>query len=139
MCLHRRRELQFCEVCGASCHAWIQPESSTDVPFCTRICAALVLGFLFDAASSFFFILHICVCRFELRYRYLDMWYYLDHVECEMGGGITNGRGLVQADVAVRLKWTRGKCAVQISASIMLPSPRDQRDRTGTVPRKESL
>lgn len=29
------------------------------IPFCTRIWAALVLGFFFAAASSFFFILHI--------------------------------------------------------------------------------
>lgn len=29
------------------------------IPFWTRICAALVFGFLFAAASSFFFILHI--------------------------------------------------------------------------------
>jgi hypothetical protein len=34
-------------------------ELLTGLPFCTRICAALVLGFFFAAASSFFFMLQI--------------------------------------------------------------------------------
>lgn len=39
----------------------ITPSSSSDdSPFCTRICAAVVFGFAFAAASSFFFIDQIC-------------------------------------------------------------------------------
>jgi hypothetical protein len=35
-------------------------ESECDPPFWTRICAALVFGFFLAAASSVFFMLHIC-------------------------------------------------------------------------------
>ena len=38
------------------------------LPFCTRICAALVLGFFFAAASSFFFIVHIYILSWALHF-----------------------------------------------------------------------
>ncbi len=58
---HSRWQVEFSQIlwCNpsvkiASCHRRI-----CRIPFCTRICAALVLGLFFAAASSLFFMLHI--------------------------------------------------------------------------------
>lgn len=61
MCLHGVGEVELSQVYWVRLASPLATDIGHHIPFCTRICAALVFGFFLATASSFFFILHICV------------------------------------------------------------------------------